>query len=475
MTTPAGWYDDGSGRQRWWDGEQWTEHFAPDVEALDEADAEVGPEADFSAGDVPAATEDAVESDAAWADAAASTEAPTDDASSAPAPDAVPAETPTEAPAAVEEPAAPWSAESAAESPALSDPTPPALPSDPTPPALPSEPAQQDWSSPPPPPPSESAESATPAASDQGGLESSPPAVPSPAAPAFAAPTGYPGGAAAPMYAPVAPAYAPAAPSYGPGGPGYPGAGAGAYPMAGYGAVPEGPAPMSVLGLIGAGAAALGFIFAFIQVLWAFSWILLGAGLIISLISLFRNGRKWPGITGMIVAVIGFILAVVMGILFFIAGVASNFDDFPTTSPYGSESDDPSTTPVNPEDIEGAVMTPVIDLALGDCLPYVESGDDIPYEVPVVPCDLPHTEEVYLVYDIASDEYPGEDEVIAQADERCLAEFETFVGIAYADSEYDFYYYYPTSSTWTSQNDRAITCIVYSYDDVTGTLQGAGR
>ncbi|KDA06078.1 hypothetical protein DC31_12720 [Microbacterium sp. CH12i] len=29
MSTPAGWYDDGSGRQRWWDGQNWTEHFAP--------------------------------------------------------------------------------------------------------------------------------------------------------------------------------------------------------------------------------------------------------------------------------------------------------------------------------------------------------------------------------------------------------------------------------------------------------------
>lgn len=27
MTTPAGWYDDGSGRRRWWDGGRWTEHF----------------------------------------------------------------------------------------------------------------------------------------------------------------------------------------------------------------------------------------------------------------------------------------------------------------------------------------------------------------------------------------------------------------------------------------------------------------
>lgn len=28
-TADAGWYDDGQGRQRWWDGTQWTEHYAP--------------------------------------------------------------------------------------------------------------------------------------------------------------------------------------------------------------------------------------------------------------------------------------------------------------------------------------------------------------------------------------------------------------------------------------------------------------
>lgn len=35
MSTPLlpspGWYDDGTGRQRWWDGSRWTEHFAPAV------------------------------------------------------------------------------------------------------------------------------------------------------------------------------------------------------------------------------------------------------------------------------------------------------------------------------------------------------------------------------------------------------------------------------------------------------------
>jgi len=28
VSIPAGWYDDGSGKQRWWDGTGWTEHFA---------------------------------------------------------------------------------------------------------------------------------------------------------------------------------------------------------------------------------------------------------------------------------------------------------------------------------------------------------------------------------------------------------------------------------------------------------------
>lgn len=28
MSMPAGWYDDGSGRQRWWDGTSWSEHVA---------------------------------------------------------------------------------------------------------------------------------------------------------------------------------------------------------------------------------------------------------------------------------------------------------------------------------------------------------------------------------------------------------------------------------------------------------------
>lgn len=42
-TTPPGWYPDGQGGQRWWDGTQWTEHTQPGTPAAPQAPAGPGP------------------------------------------------------------------------------------------------------------------------------------------------------------------------------------------------------------------------------------------------------------------------------------------------------------------------------------------------------------------------------------------------------------------------------------------------
>ncbi|MDF2509334.1 MAG: hypothetical protein K0Q52_3193 [Microbacterium sp.] len=57
-TTPAGWYDDGTGRQRWWDGQQWTEHYAPEPADSTEPEAQAaGEDLETPATETPAVDE----------------------------------------------------------------------------------------------------------------------------------------------------------------------------------------------------------------------------------------------------------------------------------------------------------------------------------------------------------------------------------------------------------------------------------
>ncbi|WP_334151842.1 DUF2510 domain-containing protein [Microbacterium sp.] len=261
----------------------------------------------------------------------------------------------------------------------------------------------------------------------------------------------------------------------------YPGTNAGGYPAAGQPVAPAPtPAPtaprrISVLGLIGLIAAAVGVVLACIPPISAVGWIVLGVAFVTSIVSLFLRGAKWPGITGVGVTVIGAILALAVSLVslgFSSIVEAGGVQATPSERP---SVDDGAADPAeDPSEIEGARMVPFDRLAVGDCIPLVEYEDEI-FEVPVVPCDRPHTDEVYFIYQFDDGEYPGDDVLYQEAEERCLAEFEGFVGMSYEQSELDFYTYWPTQMSWNRMDDRTVHCIVFSYDDVTGTLEGADR
>ncbi|AWB95842.1 hypothetical protein DCE93_09355 [Agromyces badenianii] len=116
----------------------------------------------------------------------------------------------------------------------------------------------------------------------------------------------------------------------------------------------------------------------------------------------------------------------------------------------------------------------VFALIVGDCM--YEVTEELVSEVPVVPCDQPHDDEVYFDLTIDGDEYPGDDVIQTQAEEACLAEFEPFVGLAYDSSTLDFSTYRPSHESWETRDDRVVSCVIYDpAGQVTGTLAGAAR
>ncbi|MCB5177959.1 septum formation family protein [Streptomyces antimicrobicus] len=124
----------------------------------------------------------------------------------------------------------------------------------------------------------------------------------------------------------------------------------------------------------------------------------------------------------------------------------------------------------------GAFAVDTDDIEVGDCF---NTGADIkgaapaPLSVDVVPCEEPHQSEAFAVFDLPDGPHPGEEKVIATADEKCGGEeLSDYVGAdAKLPDTIRGYYYYPHSVNWT-EGDRSITCFLAdSAGPSTGSLR----
>lgn len=114
-------------------------------------------------------------------------------------------------------------------------------------------------------------------------------------------------------------------------------------------------------------------------------------------------------------------------------------------------------------------------MRVGDCFDDGSAFDDDSVDsVPGVPCSKPHDNEVYAVFDVTADSFPG-DAMAEMAHEGCVARFQEFVGRDYESSSLDIATLYPSHDTWHGQNDREVICAVYDIDakKLTGTTKGS--
>lgn len=115
-------------------------------------------------------------------------------------------------------------------------------------------------------------------------------------------------------------------------------------------------------------------------------------------------------------------------------------------------------------------------LQAGDCFDDSSSYSDQVDSLPGVPCADPHDNEVYAIISVDLPEFPGDDAMGELAHEKCLTKFPSFVGKDYETSSLDIYTLFPSSESWSRQDDREVVCAVYDMEleKLVGSAEGRG-
>ena len=119
----------------------------------------------------------------------------------------------------------------------------------------------------------------------------------------------------------------------------------------------------------------------------------------------------------------------------------------------------------------------VPELLTGDCFDDPEPDElNAIDEVEVVPCEVPHDNEIYYSFDLAEGTLPGTDALFEISAGQCLPAFDAFVGIAFELSEMDVFPLTPTPAQW-EDGHRTVHCVLFNLDlsELVGSARGTAR
>jgi hypothetical protein len=170
-----------------------------------------------------------------------------------------------------------------------------------------------------------------------------------------------------------------------------------------------------------------------------------------------RRRKRWPWVVGA-VAVCAAIVAVV------VFGLGSGHRAA-SVQPTGSSRPSPTTPSATPTPTVGNLQ--LYQLRVGDCLTganmELNTNDPWPKLSLAVPCNQPHTAEVFLAdnnFWPQNSPFPGNSEISKAGNAACNNAFRAYVGIPYSKSIYTWTNIIPDASTWPN-GDRALHCVAY--------------
>jgi len=112
-------------------------------------------------------------------------------------------------------------------------------------------------------------------------------------------------------------------------------------------------------------------------------------------------------------------------------------------------------------DDDGAIVDEgdvgVFDLQVGDCVNFRDGESEVTSLAGVV-CDTPHDGQVFALFDLEGDEFPGAETVVSEGQTGCVDRFEDFIGIGFQESIYFLDLLPPSEQTWNDRDDREVVC-----------------
>lgn len=116
------------------------------------------------------------------------------------------------------------------------------------------------------------------------------------------------------------------------------------------------------------------------------------------------------------------------------------------------------------------------DVRIGDCFNLKDVHAEETSEVDAKRCGEAHQFEMVFAGEMRSGEYPTEAEISDFVASACGPAFDDYVGMAYADSHLEVFYWFPVTEGW-NRGDRGVQCAVYDPLDnaLLGSLRGAKR
>ena len=116
------------------------------------------------------------------------------------------------------------------------------------------------------------------------------------------------------------------------------------------------------------------------------------------------------------------------------------------------------------------------DLRIGDCFDPKDIDAEEADEVDARRCDESHQFELMAIGAMPDGGYPTDDEFETFVGNLCLPAFDDYVGMAYEESRFDVFWYFPLEEGWAA-GDHVIQCAVYDplNSELTASLRGAAR